>query len=81
MLFLNDLIFPHDAAHLDEISNSGRKQTVGTSISDSENLASDENTMEVMGEKYSSSVEVCVCYTDWFNHFVFSQALFSSLQA
>ncbi|XBI63387.1 hypothetical protein VPH35_043820 [Triticum aestivum] len=47
-------------AHLDDLSNSARKQTVGTSISDSENLASDENTMEVMGEKYPSSVEVDV---------------------
>ncbi|XP_037412324.1 activating signal cointegrator 1 complex subunit 1-like isoform X2 [Triticum dicoccoides] len=79
-------------AHLDEISNSGRKQMAGTSITDSENLVLDEttnvgievttnntfssessstfsssatkvaaeNTMEVIREKYSSSVEVDV---------------------
>ncbi|VAH74938.1 unnamed protein product [Triticum turgidum subsp. durum] len=79
-------------AHLDEISNSGRKQMAGTSITDSENLVLEqttnvgievttnntfssessstfsssatkvaaENTMEVIREKYSSSVEVDV---------------------
>uniref|UniRef100_M8BU20 Activating signal cointegrator 1 complex subunit 1 n=1 Tax=Aegilops tauschii TaxID=37682 RepID=M8BU20_AEGTA len=79
-------------AHLDEISNSRRKQMAGTSITDSENSVLDEttnvgievttnntflsessstfsssatkvaaeNTMEVIREKYSSSVEVDV---------------------
>ncbi|KAM0913637.1 hypothetical protein ACQ4PT_012059 [Festuca glaucescens] len=67
-----------NAADLDVISNSGRKQVVETSVTDSDNLAynatlSENNstfgsgatklvineTMEVTGEKYSSSVEVC----------------------
>ncbi|KAM0913638.1 hypothetical protein ACQ4PT_012059 [Festuca glaucescens] len=66
-----------NAADLDVISNSGRKQVVETSVTDSDNLAynatlSENNstfgsgatklvineTMEVTGEKYSSSVEL-----------------------
>jgi hypothetical protein len=90
-LWYNCLISQHDAADLDELSNSGRKQVVETVIIDSEILASDkatnvvigvntnnasssqnnstlgsgapkvvtEDTMELTGEKYSCSIEVC----------------------
>ncbi|RLN24364.1 activating signal cointegrator 1 complex subunit 1 isoform X2 [Panicum miliaceum] len=46
--FLNCLIMPHDAADVNEISNSGSRQVIEDCITSSENLASDGDTNVVI---------------------------------